>query len=408
MALKSILCTCVLLVAFSPPSQGFGQFLQPFAVERERVDFYPRKIKQVDYFAEMCSLQNKEKSLECSQCKVGVDKCHLPMVGFENYGYVDDRKVVTSLDQKKIAKNDVVSLTVSSIGALTISAGRCCYDEYKNLKNGTVEWSPSFDARSLGQSFWATVLDNSKARGAKVCTEYVCPPPRFAFSQKDSKIYKSKNPLVAMLINYVGEFNDVNNDGKYSKSVDGEIVNKIEMKCLEWKTPSSQFDSNKTSAFVGERSSWTFANQEFETKSSPYEACRGVEPARIPAGTITIVVTSTDFPTKVSDEGTIEQLILTQKNVNVKVVVKNFPFKAKFNPQSSIRPRLVFRTMLSSNDNKDAFFVVNDHTIQVKTFPTNRKKGYFKWEPTAEVEFPGSNHMVGSNNKVSKVRHHKT
>ena len=366
-------------------------------MERERVDFYPRRIKQVDYFAEMCSLQNKERSLECSQCKVGVDKCHLPMVGFENYGFQDDLKVVTNLDQKTIARNDVVSLTVSSIGALTISAGRCCYDEYKSLKNESVQFSPSFDARSLGKSFWATVLDNSKARGAKVCTEYICPPPRFGFSQKDSKIYKSKNPLVAMLINYVGEFNDVNNDGKYSKSVDGEIINKIELKCLEWKTPVSQFDSNKTSAFVGERSSWTFTNQQFETKESPYEACRGVEPGRIPAGTITIVATSTDFPTKISDDSAINQLILTQKNVNVKVIVKDFPFKQKFNSQSSIRPRLVFRTLLSSNDNKDSFFVVNEHTVQVKTFPTNRRKGYFMWEPTAKVEFVGSSHMAGDN-----------
>ena len=73
-------------------------------------------------------------------------------------------------------------------------------------------------------------------------------------------------------------------------------------------------------------------------------------------------------------------------------------FKQKFNPQSSIRPRLVFRTLLSSNDNKDAFFVVNDHTIQVKTFPTNRRKGYFQWEPTAKVEFVGSSHMAGDKN----------
>ena len=28
-------------------------------------------------------------------------------------------------------------------------------------------------------------------------------------------------------------FNDVNNDGKYSRRVDGEIVNKIELKCLK-------------------------------------------------------------------------------------------------------------------------------------------------------------------------------
>ena len=55
----------------------------------------------------------------------------------------------------------------------------------------------------------------------------------------------------------------------------------------------------------------------------------------------------------------------------------------------------MFRTLLSSNDNKDAFFVVNDHTIQVKTFPTNRRKGYFQWEPTAKVEFVGSSHMAG-------------
>ena len=96
---------------------------------------------------------------------------------------------------------------------------------------------------------------------------------------------------------------------------------------------------------------------------------------------------------------------MTQKNVNVKVIVKGFPFKQKFNPQSSIRPRLVFRTMLSSNDNKDAFFVVNEHLIQVKSFPTNRRKGYFQWEPTAKVEFAGSNHMAGDKNvSISRLR----
>ena len=46
-----------------------------------------------------------------------------------------------------------------------------------------------------------------------------------------SKIPKftNQNPLVAMSVNYIGEFNDVNNDGKYSKSVDGEITQNFQL-----------------------------------------------------------------------------------------------------------------------------------------------------------------------------------
>jgi hypothetical protein len=388
MKVQIFLIVTLLIIALPSFLHGYvgDEKLQPFAVERQDIDFYPREVKQIDYFAEMCSKQNVEKSVECNNCKPGVNKCQLPMVGFENYGLEED--------EKTLSMSDVVSLTVSSVGALTISAGRCCYNEKTQAKNKTIKWSPSFDSRSLGQSFWATVLNNVKARGVKACTEYTCPPPRFAFSSEDKKSYESKNPLIAMLVNYIGEYNDKNNDGKYSLAVDGQIINKIQLKCMEWMVPKSAFDSNKTSAFVGERSSWTLTNKAFSSKTSPYEACKGVEPSTLAAGTITIVATSTDRATIISDDpNMIEKMILTQKNINVNIKVKNFPFRQTFDPSANIRPRLVFRTMLTSSDNKDAFFVMNDHTILVKTYPTNKRKGYFKWEPTAKVQFPGSTSM---------------
>ena len=39
------------------------------------------------------------------------------------------------------------------------------------------------------------------------------------------------------------------------------------------------------------------------------------------------------------------------------------------------------------------FFISFCKSILVKTYPTNKRKGYFKWEPTAKVQFPGSNSM---------------
>ena len=94
MKVPIFLIVTLLIIALPSFLHGYvgDEKLQPFAVERQDIDFYPREVKQIDYFAEMCSVQNVEKSVECNNCKPGVDKCQLPMVGFENYGLQEDEK----------------------------------------------------------------------------------------------------------------------------------------------------------------------------------------------------------------------------------------------------------------------------------------------------------------------------
>ena len=365
---------------------------KPFTAENMELDFYARKVKKVDYLAQMCS---KTKTTNIEDCKNYESSKNgastVPLVGFENYGLERDGKTPR--------QNDVISLTMNGIGAPTFTAGRCC----TNKPDGNItEFNPSFSAASMGISYWSTVFSNKKARETRVCDSSTCKAPRFAFTAAEEN-EKLKNPMLSVLLGQIIEFNDKDNDGRYRLAVDGLPITTIVLKCLEWKFPNFEFSSNKTTAFAGEMSSWTMTSLAFDAKKSPFEGCRTQKPNFLPAGVVTLSVSTTDRPTTV-DSTTPGGYVMTQKLLSAKLKVVNFPFAKEFN-NAEVRPRIAFRYLVTTDNPKDSMFMLDRHTIQVKTHPHNIHKGYIRWEPLAKTTSKNGGGGVAAPVQVRLDRH---
>ena len=233
MDIRLLLVFCSLMVRTIAIAGNDASTTLPFPVQNEMLNFYPRQVSKVDYFMQQCSKDSKFE-----ECKKYVQdnkgESMIPMIGFENAAFMPDGKNTRT--------NDVISLVMSGIGATTFTAGRCCLNDKDGKKE---EFIPSFAGYHLGTSFWATVFQNEKDRGKKVCTVSSCAAPRYALTEKEDNEHL-KNPLVAVLLSEIIEFRDRNNDGKHSSEVDGRPKSSIRMKCLVWSHPGFTKKVNKT------------------------------------------------------------------------------------------------------------------------------------------------------------------
>ena len=382
--MRAVLLFALTVGAAALAAPDYGKTL-PFPVQNEMLNFYPRQVVKVDYLAQQCSKESNFE--ECKKyLKDNKGEAMIPMVGFENAAYKPNGKLTRA--------NDVISLVMSGIGAATFTAGRCCGND-KEGKN--VDFLPAFAGYQLGSSFWATVFQNEKDRGKAVCTVSTCAAPRYAFTEKEDNEHL-KNPLLSVLLNEIVEFRDRNNDGKYVAKVDGKERSKISLKCLVWTHPDFSATVNKTAEFSGEISSYTLVSEAFDKKTTTYAGCKSH--MNLKKGVVKLIVSATDRPTVVGVYSTHDDngALITQKSMNVRVHITNYPYTTKFDEKgveaAEGRPRLLFRSLLTSDDKDDAFFIMNRHTVNVKTMPHSQHKGYISWDPLALVKLAGAKDAV--------------